>query len=175
MKRMIGTLAVCLLAICSQAQSAGKTDPSSKKTVGFVENFDQAKKEAVAFKQPIFALFTGSDWCPWCVRLHTEILEKAAFKTYAAGNLILFEADFPRAKKQSSEIKNQNQSLAQRYGVEGFPTVVLMDASGKELGRTGYERGGADAYVASLKDLLKKAGVKTEGATVSASSSADKK
>ena len=57
MKRTIATLAVCLLAICSQAQSAGKAGQTAKKTMGFIENFDLAKKEASAFKQPVFALF----------------------------------------------------------------------------------------------------------------------
>jgi protein disulfide-isomerase len=40
--------------------------------------------------------------------------------------------------------------------VQGFPTVLLLDASGKELARTGYRRGGAEGYVGHLKELMGK-------------------
>jgi protein disulfide-isomerase len=56
----------------------------------------------------------------------------------------------------SKEIAKQNQDLSDKYRIEGFPTVVLMDATGKELARTGYVPGGGTAYVAHLKELLKK-------------------
>ena len=161
MKRTIGTILVCLFTVCSQAQSLVTKDQSTVKTKGFIENFEQAKKEAAAFKQPVFAFFTGSDWCGWCIKLHREVIDTQAFKKFADDNLILFEADFPNAKKQSSEIKQQNNELLNRFGVQGFPTVLLLDAEGKLLGRTGYQSGGGEAYVKSLKDLLEKAGVKT--------------
>ena len=54
------------------------------------------------------------------------------------------------------------KQLAERYGVRGYPTVFLLDAEGKELGRTGYQEGGSEAYVKHLKELLDKAGVKVQ-------------
>jgi len=161
MKRTIATLAVCLLAICSQAQSAGKAGQTAKKTMGFIENFDLAKKEASAFKQPIFAFFTGSDWCPFCMKLRGEVIDKKEFKKFAEDNLILFEADFPLEKKQSSKVKQQNEALAAKYKVDAYPTVFLLDAEGKELGQAEYQGDGAEAYVKGLKEVLAKAGVKT--------------
>ena len=161
MKRMIGVALVCLTAACVQAQSWAKKDKAPEKSKGFVENFEAAKKEAAALKQPIFAFFTGSDWCGWCKKLNSEVLETKAFKKFAADNLILFEADFPHEKEQSSSVKKQNAALAEKYKVNGFPTVYLLDAEGKELGRTGYQEGGGEAYVKSLKEMLEKAGVKT--------------
>ena len=158
MKRMIGVAMVCLIAACSQAQS-WKQEKAPAKTKGFIENFEQAQKEAEALKQPIFALFTGSDWCPWCVKLHNEVLETKEFKKFADDNLVLFEADFPRTKDQPSSVKKQNKELSAKYGVEGFPTVLLLDAAGKQLGQTGYQAGGGEAYVKSLKAMLEKAGV----------------
>ena len=161
MKRMIGVALVCLMAAGSQAQSLTKKDAAPEKAKGFVDNFEAAKKESAALKQPIFAFFTGSDWCGWCKKLNSEVLETKEFKKFAADNLILFEADFPHGKKQSSSVKKQNESLAAKYQVNGFPTVYLLDAEGKVLGQTGYQEGGGEAYVKSLKDMLEKAGVKT--------------
>ena len=161
MKRVIGLALVGLMAACVQAQSLAKKDNVPEKSKGFVEDFEAAKKEAAALKQPIFAFFTGSDWCGWCKKLTGEVLETKEFKKFAADNLILFEADFPHEKKQSSKVKQQNQALAAKYKVSGFPTVFLLDAEGNELGQTGYQAGGGEAYVKSLKAMLEKAGVKT--------------
>ncbi len=162
MKKMIGLTLVCLMTVCVQAQSWAKKEIVPEKTKGWLDDFEAAKKEAATFRQPIFAFFTGSDWCGWCMKLRKEALDEKAFGKFAADNLILFEADFPRTKKISSKIKKQNSELAERYGVRGYPTVFLLDAEGKELGRTGYQEGGSEAYVKHLKELLDKAGVKVQ-------------
>ncbi len=161
MKRVIGLAFICLLATCAQAQVLSTKEKKTEKTKGWLTNFEAAKEEAKTFTQPIFAFFTGSDWCGWCVKLHKEVLDTKAFKTFAADNMILFEADFPRGKKIDDDLKKQNTALAATYGVRGYPSVLLLDAEGKALGRTGYQPGGEDAYVKHLKELLKAAGVST--------------
>jgi thioredoxin-related protein len=159
MKRAFSVVMVCALVLGVQAQSWAKKDKAPEKSKGFIEDFAAAKKEAAAFKQPIFAFFTGSDWCGWCMKLRSEALDTKAFEKFAADNLILLEVDFPQNKKQSAALKKQNEELAAQYKVSGYPDVFLLDAEGKELGRTGYQTGGAEAYVAHLKELLGKAGI----------------
>ena len=44
--------------------------------------------------------------------------------------------------------------MAEKFGIEGFPTVLVLDADGKEMARTGYQPGGAKAYVEHLKALV---------------------
>ena len=122
------------------------------------DNFSDAKKAAGEKKLPILALFTGSDWCPWCMKLEKEVLSKKPFQDYASKSLILFKADFPRETKLQPGVAAQNHSLAESYKVEGYPTVLLIDAEGKVIGKTGYQEGGPVKYVATLKELLKKAG-----------------
>lgn len=163
MKRFAVCAAVaCAVSMCAQAQSWAKKEKEPEKTKGWTDSFEQAQKESAAFGQPIFAFFTGSDWCGWCVKLHKEVLETKEFEKFAADNLILFEADFPRGKKISDKVKKQNAELAAKYGVRGYPTVFLLDAKGEQLGRTGYQAGGGAAYVKHLKELLEAKGVKTE-------------
>jgi thioredoxin-related protein len=41
------------------------------------------------------------------------------------------------------------------FKVEGFPTILLLDAEGKRLEQTGYLPGGGDNYVKHLQKLLK--------------------
>ncbi len=121
---------------------------------GWLTDFMQAQKQAEATERPILVNFSGSDWCGWCIRLDTEVLEKAEFKEYAKDNLVLFVADFPRQTKLPEQTATQNQTLLERYGVQGFPTLLLVDAKGDVIGRTGYQPGGAEAYVTHLRELL---------------------
>lgn len=115
----------------------------------------KAAQEAAAKKNlPILADFSGSDWCGWCIKLDKEVFSKKEFDAYAKDNFVLFLADFPARKKQSPAEKKQNDALAKKYGISGFPTVLLIDAKGKVLARTGYRRGGAAAYVKHLQGLL---------------------
>ena len=119
-------------------------------------DLEQAKKIAAEKKLPILADFTGSDWCPWCVKLDREVFSTEAFAKYAQDNLVLLVLDFPRGKKQDPKVAERNEALLGKYGVEGFPTVLIMDAGGKELGRLGYERGGPKAYVELIKGIVPK-------------------
>ena len=112
----------------------------------------QAKEE----KKLVFVEFTGSDWCPPCKKLKADILSSADFAEYAKKNLVLVELDFPRGKEQSAELKKANQALSQKFGIRGFPTVLVLDGEGKELNRqVGFGGGSPKEYVGKI-DALKK-------------------
>lgn len=122
-----------------------------------MHDFDAAKTKAVKEGKPIFINFTGTDWCGWCIKLEKEVFSKKAFQDYAKENLVLVEVDFPKKKEQTAELKAQNKKLDKEYGVEGYPTLYLLDATGKKLTEDiGYREGGPEAYVEHLKSLLKK-------------------
>ena len=117
-------------------------------------DFESARTEAARRGVPILADFSGSDWCHWCVRLDNEVFSQEAFQSFAAENFVLFLADFPQSKEQAKDVQKQNRALLERYGVQGFPTVLLLDSKGDVLAKTGYRRGGPAAYVKHLQDLL---------------------
>lgn len=133
-----------------------KKDCCKKVEAKWLTDFEAAKKEAKSSKKPILIAFAGSDWCPPCIQLEKTVYHQKEFKEYAAENLVLVMADFPRAKKQSAEQKKHNQELQAKYKIRGYPTVILTDSEGKEISRTGYRPGGAKKYVEHLKELLKK-------------------
>jgi len=145
MKKLFAWFTILLLGAASLATAE----------TGWLTDFEQAKEEAAARKVPILADFSGSDWCGWCIRLDKEVFSQPAFKAYAAENLVLFLADFPSRTPQAEALKKQNRQLADRYGIQGYPTVLLLDIEGEVLERTGYQAGGASAYVEHLKSLLK--------------------
>jgi len=120
---------------------------------GWTEDIDAALKRAKETDRPVLLNFTGSDWCGWCVRLHKEVFSTDAFKSYADENLVLVTLDFPRRREQSAEIAKRNRALQRKYGIRGFPTIVVLDPSGKKLGTTGYVRGGPPAFLAQIKRI----------------------
>lgn len=142
------------LTVC--AAPAAEAKPNQKKEAVWFTRFAEAQAAARKENKPIFVNFTGSDWCPWCFRLRDEVLVQPAFVDYASKNLVLLIVDFPRRKPQSQELKQLNRELAEKYGIRGFPTVLLLNPDGSVIAKTGYRRGGAAAYVASLKQMLKK-------------------
>src|SRR6185369_11343768 len=54
---------------------------------------------------------------------------------------------------QSDEQKNANRRLQSRYPVEGYPTIVIADETGRPLGITGYIAGGPKPFIANLKQI----------------------
>jgi protein disulfide-isomerase len=114
------------------------------------ERFDyKAARERAAKENKLVLLdFTGSDWCGLCIQLEKETFSKPEFQEFAGENLVFVKLDFPRRKEQSAELRRQNSELAHEFGVQGFPTLVLLNSQGRELARNaGYLGGGPEGFV----------------------------
>ena len=158
-------IAATLLAVSCSKKKTAETQPEKKQETkvaavasakpGWLTSYEQAQKEAQAKNRLLLMDFTGSDWCGWCIMLDKEVFSKPEFKDYASKNLVLLELDFPRMKKMPPEVLAQNEKLAMKYGIQGFPTVVVFDSTGKPLGALGYQAGGPQAFIAELEKLRK--------------------
>jgi len=115
-------------------------------------NLEKAIKIAEKEDKPILMQFSGSDWCKWCIRLNEEVMFTKEFADYAKDNIVLVNLDYPRSIPQSDAVKAYNQEMLNKYGVRGFPTVLLLDKTGKVIKQTGYQSGGPSAYIAHIKD-----------------------
>ena len=136
--------ALAFIALPLLAEDAWKTDVPKA--------LEQAKSE----KKMVLLDFTGSDWCPPCKNLHAKVLTSEEFSKFAKDNLVLVELDFPKAKPQSDELKAANQELSKKYAIRGYPTIIVLDAEGKELFRkVGYSGTPAADYVAEIAKLKK--------------------
>jgi protein disulfide-isomerase len=116
-------------------------------------NIEEAQKSLTEGKT-LFILFTGTDWCPWCVKLQDEILHQEKFREYATENLVLVKLDFLRYTKQPKDVSDYNMGKMEAYGVRGFPTVLLYDAQGNKISQTGYIEGGSDKFVKHIAELI---------------------
>lgn len=132
----------------------GCGNTGSSDSLDWHTNLEEAIQIGQKENKSILVNFTGSDWCQWCKKLSSEVFTQSEFEKYADENLVLVKLDFPRTIEQSAEIKMYNNNLAQRYGVRGFPTIILLDGSGNLINSTGYQPGGAATYVQHLKSLI---------------------
>ena len=121
-------------------------------------DFTKAKEIATAEDKSIILVFQGSDWCAPCIKLDREVWSTEIFKTYAANNYVMLQADFPRKKKNilSDKQSKANAKLAESYNKKGvFPFVVVLDNKGKVLGKTSYKKTTPSDYIKELNAFSK--------------------
>ncbi|WP_074406355.1 thioredoxin family protein [Aquimarina megaterium] len=117
-------------------------------------DFDEAKSLAKEKDQNIVLFFTGSDWCPPCIKLERNIFSNQEFIEFADQKFIWVKADFPKRKKNKLSLTQQkkNEILAQEYNRKWvFPVILVLDKEGNVLGVTGYRRNlDAKGYISLL-------------------------
>jgi protein disulfide-isomerase len=158
----VGTIvSAVLLSSCSRTDVADKETPAPSPALQatgatWLTDYPQARNTARANQKLLLVDFTGSDWCGWCIRLKREVFTQPEFIQYAKDNLVLLEIDFPRGKPQSDEQKRHNEKLLREFGVDQFPTILIMQPDGTPIGVLSYMPGGPPAFIAEL-DKLKRA------------------
>jgi thiol:disulfide interchange protein len=111
-------------------------------------DFGQALGQARARKCHIMIVYTGSDWCPWCKKMDAEVYSQPEFARYSHEKFVLLKLDYLRHSPMSDAAKAQNTDMLQRYHVNGYPNLVIVDMNGKALGRfTGYYEGGPEHFI----------------------------
>jgi thioredoxin-related protein len=148
-----------ILKLSTFVQTANSA-PADEQLVWYTD-FAKAQEASASSKKPIFAFFTGSDWCGWCHKLQRDVFAKGPFIEWAKKNVILLELDFPRRKQLSPELAQQNQNLQQQFQVQGYPTIWMFTAVSdpatkrvnlNALGSLGYPSG-AEAGKEEVKFL----------------------
>jgi len=131
-------------------------EPQESKDL-WIQDFAAAKAQAKAEKKDLLVDFTGSDWCGWCIRLDNEVFSKDEFISSAPKDFVLVKLDYPRDQSiLTEEIIAQNKKLQSEYGIQGYPTILLMDHDGRVYAQTGYQKGGPGPYNEMLGDAKKK-------------------
>lgn len=116
MRRWIGSwVAVLLLA---GGATAGEQ-------IEWAKSWDEARKAAESSNKLIVVDFF-TDWCGWCKRLDAN--------TYTDAGVIKLSRDFVNLKVNAEK---EGVELAKKYGVNGYPTILVLDKTGEVVGRIG--------------------------------------
>jgi thioredoxin-related protein len=131
MKKLIAFL--ILLSVNAPSFAHGKE---------WLTDFSAAKKQAAAEKKRILMLFTGSDWCVKCLQWEKNVFSTPEFQEYARTNFVQVLVDFPEKRKLPKTQQRANDALKDKYNVEEYPQLYVLDAKGRELTRINFIEGG---------------------------------
>lgn len=154
MKKLIALVA---LLVTASVFAVNYPTPGASVPAGFVDDFKTAMEDARETGRFVFACFSGSDWCGWCVRLEKEVFSAGDEGSFAAAlkdDYVFVFIDLPSKRDilLSPLAKEQNDKLVKEYKIQGFPTALIIDPNtGKIVEKTGYRSGGKDKYVEHLK------------------------
>jgi protein disulfide-isomerase len=153
MKRGVTALVLLIgiiLSGCDQPAVAQEEE------AGFwMTDYDAALKKAAEENKYVLVNISGHEWCGWCIRLENEVFSKPDFKEYAEENLVAVLLDFARSGEATAEEHaEQHEALLKKFGVRGFPTVLILNPQGKVIERDGYQRGGAPNYIDFIKTVI---------------------
>ena len=106
------------------------------------DGYELAIAEQQSSGKPIL-LYFHTEWCGYCKRLERDVFSTSTFGQRYGSVLKV---------KVNPESSRAEHSLAERYGIRGFPTVFVVVAGNANQPIVGY--GDADNFYASLKQTL---------------------
>ncbi len=108
--------------------------------------------------QTILYVFTGSDWCPNCIKFKRNVLNDTLFQTKMNAQSVSIEIlDFPQRKKLDPEVVNYNKRKAEKFEFDGtFPTLVLYSESNDKYSKFYYHNQNPEDFFLFLEAELNK-------------------
>lgn len=118
----------------------------------WLTNLEQARELAAQQGKAVLVDFTGTDWCVYCREMHRLVLDTPEFEAYAAPKFICVEMDLPHKPLLPPEQLAYNRDVVKRYGVTGYPTLLVLNTAGEVTG--GFIGGKAElGYVREQLDI----------------------
>ncbi|MBL8862561.1 MAG: thioredoxin fold domain-containing protein [Planctomycetes bacterium] len=123
--RTLLLVAALLAGGCSEQPPAARTSPAATATSPWFDGpFEDALAQARASRTLVFVDFFTT-WCPPCKKLDAETFSQPAVQAELR-QLVALKIDAESQK---------GVPLARQYRVGGYPTLLVLDAAGTEVGR----------------------------------------
>lgn len=155
--RKLAAAAMALAFGCAALQAAEKPAERGAEPGKWTMDFDAAKRVPAERHLPLLLNFTGSDWCYWCKLMDKQVFSEEAWTAWAADRLMLVWIDFPNDKTLvPMAYVMRNRKLSGDFGVEGYPTYILLSEDGETvLGQLGASRGATpESFIGEVEACL---------------------
>jgi thioredoxin-related protein len=140
-------LCLCVLLVTRLASGCDVSDDT---------NFAKSAALAKRTNRPLLLAFIGTDWSISSLKLDREVFDQAELADDSKYNFLLCKIHFYQTQERAPETIRQNEELATKYRIEQFPTVVVLNSNGTEIGRLGYVPGGVERFAAAVNTILAK-------------------
>lgn len=143
----------------SYAPPAGNYPSNSyaSSPINWVRSYSDAVALSQSTSKPIAILFTGTGWCPACMKLERSVLTHPEFARAVGQRFVFLKAEFPDYS-ESAVMASPYKPLLDRYGINSFPTIVVINANGQQLFTVNYREGGPQMYAQELLQKLNQGG-----------------
>ncbi|MDB5294207.1 MAG: thioredoxin family protein [Phycisphaerales bacterium] len=125
----------------------------------WLDNWKVARAVSAQLQKDLLVSFVSTDGSEFSKRMEADIYQHADFKNYARANLVLLRVDFPaepaNVAKQTKDMKEQNEMLADMFGVRGYPTVVVLNPKGQKILDGKYMKGGGPVFVSEMQKQIR--------------------
>lgn len=133
MKRSV--LVIAAAAAVMTVTACGRQEPVAEAPVEAISNhatvevvwesdmpaaLERARNEG----KPVLVNFYA-DWCVWCKRLESTTLRDAKVASVLQNKVVPL----------SLNVEGDGKELSNEYRVDGLPTIIVLDAGGREIGR----------------------------------------
>jgi thioredoxin-related protein len=156
MKKITIGLLSAFLSLSTLQVSAQVVPPAPKTnyaTINWCDSYSDSVRQAQAKSKPLLILFTGTAWCPACIKLEREVLNRSDFANAVGDKLVFYKAEFNDPSPEALE-STPDKVLLDRYNVSAFPTMVVVDHTGRQLFTVPYTGGKANDYVNDINQKL---------------------
>jgi thiol:disulfide interchange protein len=112
--------------------------------VAWVNSYSDGLKQAAAAPNKYLVLDLSASWCGFCRRMEREVYTDKDFVEFSRSQVFL---------RLMADTSPEGEQLARRFRVVGFPTIVVLNAEGEEVGRLVGARGSA-VLMRQLKEIF---------------------
>ena len=126
---LAAAMAVFISAACGRQEPVAEAPVDTISNHASVEvtwerDLASALERARSEGKPVLVNFYA-DWCVWCKRLESTTLRDAKVASVLQDRVVPLSLD----------VEGSGRELSNEYRVDGLPTIVVLDAGGREIGR----------------------------------------
>ena len=127
----------------SGEETAKKAAAETEFAVHFLKtSFSEAQQQAQTTGKPML-VDVYAVWCGPCKKLDKMVFSDAEAGDYLNNNFVCLKVDGE---------KGEGPGMMEKFGIHGYPTVLVLDAQGNEIDRVVGFGGDKDDFIQTVKD-----------------------
>ena len=139
-----------VLSVCAAFFCVLQGAPVKENGIKWLPDVKSAQKILGKEKKSILLFFTAPGWCGPCRALEKGPIASPEFAAIAKKNAAV-KMDY----SNRNAVSENARAALQKYKIEGFPSLLVLDVNGREKGRI-VGNLPAGSFFAELKKLIEK-------------------